>query len=214
MKTATTGDKRFWDKVADKYSRDKIADEDAYRQKLDITREYFTPESRVFEFGCGTGSTALLHAPYVAHIDATDLSSEMIAISNQKAADAGITNVTFTQGDIASFSDRTASYDVILGLSVLHLLRDRRGALDAVHSMLRPGGVFVSSTACLSDMGIWKFLLPVMKAIGKAPHVDVFSQDELIASQVNAGFELVHQWRPKKNAAVFLVARKRAIPAE
>jgi len=37
------------------------------------------------EFGCGTGSTALLHASFVKHMTATDISDEMIEIAKQKA---------------------------------------------------------------------------------------------------------------------------------
>lgn len=206
---ATKKDKRFWDRLAEKYARTPIADEDAYRLKLDMTREYFTPESRVFEFGCGTGSTALLHAPFVADIDAIDLSTEMIAIADRKAREAGVTNVHFAQGDIATVPMKEGAYDVVLGLSILHLVRNRRDVLRRVHAFLKPGGTFVSSTACLSEMGFWRFVLPLMQAIGKAPAVSVFSPDELVAELSDAGFEVVHQWQPKKNAAQFLVARKR-----
>lgn len=56
---------KFWDRMANKYARQPIADEAAYQHKLDVTRQHFTPQSKVLEFGCGTGSTALLHAPHV-----------------------------------------------------------------------------------------------------------------------------------------------------
>jgi len=56
---------KFWDKVAERYSRQPVADEAAYQEKLQVTREYFQPYMEVLEFGCGTGSTAIEHAPYV-----------------------------------------------------------------------------------------------------------------------------------------------------
>jgi len=40
-----------------------------------ITQQYFQATWRVLEFGCGTGSTAIVHASHVDHILATDLSS-------------------------------------------------------------------------------------------------------------------------------------------
>ena len=75
---------KFWDKIAKKYAGQPIGDEEAYQKKLEKTREYLTPETEVFELGCGTGSTALLHAPYVKHIHATDISSAMIAIARER----------------------------------------------------------------------------------------------------------------------------------
>jgi SAM-dependent methyltransferase len=59
--------KEFWDKRADKYSQRPIADETTYQKKLEITRKYFREDMEVLEIGCGTGSTAIAHAPYVKH---------------------------------------------------------------------------------------------------------------------------------------------------
>ena len=43
--------------MARRYARQPIADQASYEKKLEITRRYLSPESEVFEFGCGTGST-------------------------------------------------------------------------------------------------------------------------------------------------------------
>ncbi len=64
---------KFWDKIAERYAKSSIADEATYQKKLQITREYLNPDSEELEIGCGTGSTAILHAPYVKHIHATPL---------------------------------------------------------------------------------------------------------------------------------------------
>ncbi len=88
---------RFWDRIADRYSRSKISDEDAYRKKLELTRGYFTPESNVLELGCGTGGTAILHAPHVKHYRATDISGRMIEIAEERQAAADVENLSFEQ---------------------------------------------------------------------------------------------------------------------
>jgi methylase of polypeptide subunit release factors len=54
----------------------------------------------VLEFGCGTGSTAIAHAPYVKRILATDVSAKMIEIARANAERAGIENVTFGQAAV------------------------------------------------------------------------------------------------------------------
>ena len=46
---------KFWDKIAERYSKKPIADEDAYQKKLQVTRDYFRTDMEVLEFGCGTG---------------------------------------------------------------------------------------------------------------------------------------------------------------
>lgn len=86
---------KFWNKVADGYAKQPIADEAAYQKKLQVTREYFQPSMNVLELGCGTGSTAIAHAPYVQHIQAIDFSSNMIEIAQAKADAQNIQNITF-----------------------------------------------------------------------------------------------------------------------
>ena len=63
---------KFWDKIAKKYAKQPVADVPSYEKKLEITRGYLSPETQVLEFGCGTGSTAISHAPFVRHIRAID----------------------------------------------------------------------------------------------------------------------------------------------
>ncbi len=98
----------FWDRIAKRYARSPIADQAAYERKLDKTREYLTPEAEVYEYGCGTGSTAIAHAPYAKHILATDLSAKMIDIARGKAADAGIGNITFERKALDGAPDTAA----------------------------------------------------------------------------------------------------------
>ena len=58
---------KFWDRMAKGYAKSPVKDQAAYEKKLEITRGCFPPDAEVLEFGCGTGSTALLHAPHVKH---------------------------------------------------------------------------------------------------------------------------------------------------
>ena len=69
--------KTFWDNSAQRYAKSRIQDEAAYRKKLEITQQYLQPDWSVLEFGCGTGSTAMVHAPYVKEVLATDISANM-----------------------------------------------------------------------------------------------------------------------------------------
>ncbi len=204
---------RFWDRTAERYARSAIADEAAYQKKLEITRGYFRPDMELLEFGCGTGSTALLHAPHVKHIRAIDFSARMIAIARAKAVAQGVQNVSFEQAGIDDLPVAEGSVDMVLGLSVLHLVADRDAVIGKVQRMLRPGGLFVSSTACVADMGIWsllKYIAPAGLALGLLPMVRFFTAGELRRSLTGAGFKIVHDWQPGPNKAVFIVAVRAA----
>lgn len=200
---------KFWDKIAARYAKQPIADEAAYQKKLEVTRGYFRPDMDVLEFGCGTGSTAIIHAPYVRHIRAIDISSNMIEIAQAKATAQNIDNITFEQATIEAISIAEQSLDGVLGLSILHLLEDKEAAIAKVYKMLKPGGLFVTSTACLGDTMSWfKLIAPVGKLLGLMPLVNVFTVKDLEKSLTEAGFTIDYQWQPGQGKAVFMVAKK------
>ncbi|MEO0607385.1 MAG: class I SAM-dependent methyltransferase [Pseudomonadota bacterium] len=202
---------KVWDKMAEKYARQPIANQKAYEIKLDLTREYFTPQSRVLEFGCGTGSTAILHAPYVAQIEAIDVSSEMIRIARDKLAAEGIENVSFQVADMDSYQARPETYDAALGLNIVHLLDDRMSAMREVYKTLKPGGYFVSSTMCLREKLVFRLmepLFPVMHMIGQWPRVFRFTAKRLQADIESIGFKTVHYWQPGNGPVLFIVGQK------
>lgn len=203
-------DAKFWDRIAERYSRDPIADEAAYQKKLEVTRGYFRPDMEVLEIGCGTGSTAILHAPHVKHIQAIDISSKMIEIAQGKADAEGIANITFQQSTVDEFSAPDRSYDAVLALSILHLLEDRNAAIAKIHGWLKPGGIFVSSTVCLGDsmLRLIGLIAPIGQFFGRLPLLKVFTAKDLADSITDAGFEIEHYWQPDKSKAVFIVAKK------
>lgn len=201
---------KFWDKLAPRYAAMPIADEAAYQKKLEITRQYLQPSSDVLELGCGTGSTAVLHAPKVKHYLAVDCSSAMLDLARTKAQNSGVSNLAFEHATVDEFHSPVARFDVVLALSLLHLLEDKDVVISRIHDFLKPGGVFISSTACLGDrMAYVKYIAPIARFFGKMPLVKVFTVAELEYSLVEAGFVIENQWQPDPKKAVFMVARKR-----
>ena len=200
---------RFWDRIAERYSKRPVADEAAYQKKLEVTRSYFRPDMEVLEFGCGTGSTAIAHSPHVQHIRAIDISSKMLEIAREQADRANVDNVTFEQSTLEDIGVPDQSLDAVLGLSILHLLENKEEAIARVHRMLKPGGVFVTSTSCIGDsMKFFRFIAPIGKFLRLMPLVKVFTAKELVASLTDGGFEIDYQWQPNRGAAVFIVAKK------
>jgi len=200
---------KFWDRMAERYAKKPVADEAAYRKKLQVTREYLRPEMEVLEFGCGTGSTAIAHAAHVKHIRAIDISAKMIEIAQGKADAAKVENVTFEQATLDDLDVPDGTFDAVMGHSILHLLESKEDAIAKVHGLLKPGGVFVSSTACIGDfMKVFKLVAPIGRFFGLLPLVKVFTLKELVHSLTAAGFEIDYQWQPGKAKGVFIVAKK------
>ena len=199
----------FWDRHAKGYAKRPVADEAAYQTKLRVTQDHLKPDMEVLEFGCGTGSTALVHAPFVHHILAIDISNKMLEIARAKAEKGKVNNVTFEQSNIEDLIVDDASYDAVMGHSILHLLEDKANAIARVYKMLKPGGVFVSSTVCLGGtMPALKVILPIGRYLGLLPLVKFFTADELTAALTEAGFRIDYQWQPGKGKSLFVVASK------
>ncbi len=198
----------FWNKRAEGYAKSPIADEATYNEKLEVTRRYFTPESQVMEFGCGTGSTALLHAPFVNKIVATDISSKMIEIARKKASDAAIANAEFQCTTLDDFAAAEASFDVVMAHNILHLLENPEQGIEKTYRLLKPGGVFVTSTYCLGEsLSLWRVLLIIGQSLRQVPYVNVLKRETLHRYFSEAGFEVELEWNRVKEAA-FIILKK------
>ena len=203
---------KFWDVRARKYAASKIGDIDGYERTIAAVRARLKPSDSVYEFGCGTGTSALKIASAAGRYVASDISAEMIAIAREKTQAEGAANVSFEVGE-AGAGHADASFDVVCGFNILHLIDGRGAVLKQVHRLLKPGGLFISKTPCLKEMGfLLPLLVPVMQAVGQAPYVGAFNAAALEEEIEAAAFEIVerarHGSKPKQEPRIYLVARK------
>lgn len=210
---AAAAQARFWDRIARKYAADPIADLAGYETTLQRVRELLAPQHSVLEVGCGTGSTALRLAPFTRRLLATDVSAGMIAIAREKLAAEPLPQLAFALADADAPAAGPGDYHAVLAFNLLHLVSDLDGALASAVQALRPGGLLISKTACVAEMNplIRWLAIPVMQAIGKAPHVLLFDADTLQAAMVRQGLviEAVERHGTRgKDIRVFIVARK------
>ena len=207
---------RFWNKIARKYSRDAIKDMASYEYTLGRTRSYLKPTDRVLELGAGTSSTAMLLAGDVAHYQASDLSSEMVAIGREKLAETPIASLDIDVGSIGSFARMGDMFDVVLGLNLFHLVDDPEDVFSQVHGILPQGGLFISKTVCLNDwpnvfMRMFvRLMIGFVTMIGLVPRpVHAFKIETLDAMVERAGFEIIESGNhPVSPPSHYIVARK------
>lgn len=187
----------FWSKISRKYAADPIRNVEGYLNTLKRTQFYLKAEDSVLEVGCGTGSTALLLAPHVAQITASDLAPGMIEIANEKRAEEELENVTFKVAGVLQHDPGGGSFDAVLAHNLLHLLPDLGHALEHIATLTKPGGVFISKTVCAPESGGFKYgiisrvAIPIMQMLGKAPFVNFVSVAELQQEIERAGFDIL-----------------------
>lgn len=202
---------RFWNKTAYKYAQKPVPDIEKYKQKLSETSAYLNKEMRVLEFGCGTGESAIHHSANVHSLEAIDISENMIDIARAKAEKKGIKNLTFTVSDLHGFQAKPESFDAVLALNVLHLLPNRVEVLDEVRRVLKPDGVFVSSTGCLGNsyLKYLKYLGLLARPFGLMPALFAFTESQLTQEITAAGFTIKRRWHHGfQNSTVFIIAQK------
>jgi 2-polyprenyl-3-methyl-5-hydroxy-6-metoxy-1,4-benzoquinol methylase len=204
------GSAGFWDKRADKYSKRPVKDQANYIRTLDCTRKHLSPSDEVLEVGCGTGTTALLLAPSVKHVTASDISSRMIRIAREKAVAQEVENVRFDHATLFDETQEKGSFDAVMGFNFLHLLEDIPGAVRRINELLKPRGLFISKTVCLAEQTrLWSALLAVMKPLGFAPYVKCLKVAELEDMITSANFEIIETgFYPPSPPGRFVVARK------
>lgn len=183
---------KFWDRVARKYAQDPIKNVAAYEATLDAVRSRLGAKDRVLEIGCGTGTTALALAGSTGPYTGADVSGGMIEIAREKLAGAGLPNLEFTVAPALETRFDAGSFDRVLAFNLLHLLADLPAALARVHQVLTPGGLFISKSPCLRQMGLHiRLILPLMKRFYGLPHLGTYRAQDLEDALCAAGFEIV-----------------------
>ena len=204
-------DPQFWNDIAERYAQQPVANMPAYEAKLVATKERLTPRDVVLDIGCGTGSLALELASHVHHVHAIDVSEEMVRIARRKTQAAEVDNITYYVGAFSGLETlEPASFDVICAYNILHLLPQREAALRAIQTLLKPGGLLVSSTPCLGESYVpYALILPIMRWLGKAPPVHILRAAEVQAELDAAGFvELRTRDVGAAKTTLFLMARR------
>jgi len=198
----------FWDKAAPGYAAQPIRNAEAYAHTLARTQSYLGASDHMLELGCGTGGTALEHAPHVARITAADISPAMIEIARSKPQPQG--NITFLTATLEGDGIPGGPFDVVTGFNILHLLPDPAAGIRDVARLVKPGGLFISKTPCLA--GRYSLLKPVigaMRLVGKAPKIHFLSTAGLERAIAVAGFEIIETGDfPKSPPSHFIVARR------
>ena len=195
------------------FKSEPIADMAGYVTTLRRVQALLSIDHEVLEIGCGTGITALRLAPGIRRLVATDVSTGMIAIAREKLAGHPVPQLSFAVADADAAMFGKEAHDAVLAFNLLHLVDDLDRTISvAVHS-LKSGGLFISKTPCLKEMNplITRLALPLMRAIGKAPHLLCLDGDRLQSAIAHQGLEILSVERHGtrgKDIRVFIVARK------
>jgi enediyne biosynthesis protein CalE5 len=106
------------------------------------------PGASVLDVGGGYGEPSLAAARVVGpqgRVVCTDISSEMLAVGHERAAEAELGNVEFVTCDAEELEFDDESFDAVLSRAALMFLPDPAVTLRRLHAFLRPGGRLAAS---------------------------------------------------------------------
>src|SRR3990172_505573 len=101
------------------------------------------PGERVLDLGSGAGTDSLVAALMVGELGSVtgiDMTPEMVAKAQSGAAELGVSNVTFVEGEAEELPFGDASFDVLLSNGVIDLIPDKDAVFSSIYRVLVPGG--------------------------------------------------------------------------
>jgi arsenite methyltransferase len=102
-----------------------------------------TPGERVLDLGSGAGTDSLVAALMVAPdgaVTGLDMTPEMVAKARAGAAEAGVENVAFVEGEAERLPFPDESFDVVVSNGVVDLVPDKDAVFAELNRVLVPGG--------------------------------------------------------------------------
>jgi ubiquinone/menaquinone biosynthesis C-methylase UbiE len=137
-------------------------------ERLRLLQEVYGPRSeatflrvalrkgqRVLEVGCGSGNMACWMAGQVrstGSVVGIDISADQIELARKQARDRGLTNIEFQTADAYSPRLPENSFDLAYCRLVLMHLTRPVDALEAMRSLVKPGGTVYCEEM---DLGCW-----------------------------------------------------------
>jgi len=99
------------------------------------------PDWQVMDVATAAGHTAFAFAPHVAHVIATDLTPEMLAVAADLATEKQLSNVSFGQADAEDLPYEADTFDLVTCRIAPHHFPDIQQFIHEAARVLQPGGL-------------------------------------------------------------------------
>jgi ubiquinone/menaquinone biosynthesis C-methylase UbiE len=126
-------------------------------QQAAFVLPYLRPGMSLLDVGCGPGSITLGLAQTVSpgSVTGIDHDAAHIEAARARAAEQGISNVSFQEGDALSLSFEDGTFDAVFENNMfIHLSRDAIQAAGEIFRVLKPGGFFAARDVDV-DSVVW-----------------------------------------------------------
>src|SRR6267378_515045 len=127
---------------------------------------------RVLDIGSGVGDVAMLVGQLVGpsgEVVGVERDARSVARARARAADAGLSQVTFIQRD-ASDLDCVRPFDAVVGRFILQFLPDPLSVVRRLGQVVRPGGIIAFQEVSYTPFLALSARLPLWSAVASIVH--------------------------------------------
>jgi 2-polyprenyl-3-methyl-5-hydroxy-6-metoxy-1,4-benzoquinol methylase len=168
---------KFWDKVSNLFNKPEkeMNPTSTSFKTVEATKKYLNKHDVVLDYGCGPGTITNEIAGSVKTIQAIDISSGMIEVAKRKAEECNFENIDFEQANLFDVRYKKGTFNVILAFNILHYIEDLPQVILRINDLLKPGGLFISATACLGERKTFlRMMMFLLTKIGLVPRMKFF----------------------------------------
>ena len=197
----------FFDRVS---SKSKSEPNKTASKIIESSKDFLENDKYVLDFGCGSGAITNKLAKEVKAIEAIDISSGMLDFAKEHAKENSIDNVNYIHTSIFDERFKEETFDAILAFNVLHYIEDMTSLVERINNLLKPNGIFISSTVCLKEKrSLIRFIMSFLSKIGIVPKMISYKKVELETLIENGNFEKIKSEKVSKLPEYFIVMKKR-----
>ncbi|MGC2413970.1 MAG: methyltransferase domain-containing protein [Stellaceae bacterium] len=98
------------------------------------------PDDSVLDVACGGGIVVCAFAPHVSHATGIDMTPAMLERARHLAAEKGIVNVTWREGDVAPLPYPDGAFTIVVTRFAMHHFIDPQAVFREMVRVCAPGG--------------------------------------------------------------------------
>ncbi|PID31069.1 MAG: hypothetical protein CR982_00440 [Candidatus Cloacimonadota bacterium] len=195
-----SGDKLFWNKLANIYNK-MFENKKAYQKIYSLIRESVNKEMKVLEVGTATGMIARAISPKVKEVFAIDFSDKMIVKAKEITKEK---NIFFSIQDSSNLQFKDSSFDLVIIANVLHIIKDPEKILGEIKRVLKSDGILIAPTFMWKELNllgkIQKFVMvrrgfPIYSQWNREEYISFLEKNGLICikkESINWSFNICY----------------------
>ncbi|PLX12238.1 MAG: hypothetical protein C0597_13750 [Marinilabiliales bacterium] len=200
---------KFWDKQSSKFEKQVSKDEQSFIKIIDNAKKHLRETDKVLDLACGIGTSSIQMIDHVKEIQAIDISSGMIEAAIRRMNNLPSKNIEFIHTTLFDDQFKTESYEVITAFNILHLLDDPKIEISRIYDLLKPGGLFISSSAFLGEKSWMRIFFYLLSKTGMIPHLKLLKIEEMERLILSENFKMIEiQKSNNPTPSAFMVAQK------